>query len=259
MITSTSNCNVKRLVQILNKPKVRKEQGVFAVEGMKMFLEAPRERISEVYVSEKFISVPSNLSALNGYPYEILKEEVFRHVSDTVTPQGIMALVKMKDTSLENMHLKKNGNLFLILEDIRDPGNLGTIVRSAEGAGVSGIIMTKNTVDIYNPKVIRSTMGSVYRVPFFYTDNPKAAVESLKALDTVIMAAHLDGEEYYYRQDMTGNTAFIIGNESNGISREMADMADVLIKIPMQGNVESLNASVAASVLMYEAFRQNNI
>lgn len=258
MITSTANRKIKRLIQILKKPKVRRKEGVFAVEGIKMFLETPPQRILEIYVSEKFAANPKDCMLLDGYDYEVVKDEVFRHVSDTITPQGILVLVKQEEFSFSGIPLKESGNVFLILEDIQDPGNLGTIVRTAEGAGVSGIIMTKNTVDIYNPKVIRSTMGAIYRVPFLYTDNPKAVIGSLKDLGTVVMAAHLDGTEFYYQQDLTGNTAFIIGNESKGISSEMASYADILVKIPMQGKVESLNAAVSASILMYEAFRQNH-
>lgn len=256
MITSTSNAQVKNLIQILNKSKVRREQGVFAVEGIKMFREAPRNRVVKTYVSEKFISNPELIKHLEGYEYEVIKDEVFRHISDTVTPQGILAVVKKKENALEDIFIKDNSNIFLILEDIRDPGNLGTIVRTAEGAGVSGIIMTKNTVDIYNPKVIRSTMGAIFRVPFLYTDNIKMVIKTLKHKNTVIAAAHLNGEKNYFDEDFTGNTAFIIGNESNGISDDLVSYADLLVKIPMQGKVESLNASVAASILMYEAYRQ---
>lgn len=259
MITSTANAQVKNLIQLLSKPKTRREQGVFVVEGIKMFLETPGDRLEKLYVSEKFLSSPSNVSCLDGFSYEIVKDEVFRHISDTVTPQGILAVVKRRDITLKDIYMKKEGNIFLILEDIQDPGNLGTIVRTAEGAGVSGIIMTKNTVDIYNPKVIRSTMGAIYRVPFFYTDTPELVIKELKDRNTVIVAAHLNGKNDYYKEDFRGNTAFIIGNESNGITEKMTSYADVLVKIPMEGQVESLNASVAASVLMYEAFRQMHI
>ena len=116
--------------------------------------------------------------------------------------------------------------------------------------------MTKNTVDIYNPKVIRSTMGAIYRMPFMYTDNIESVISQMQQKKTVICAAHLNGKNNYFDEDYTGNTAFIIGNESRGITDELAGKADVLVKIPMEGKVESLNASVAASILMYEAYRQ---
>lgn len=256
MITSTANLQVKNLIKILNKPKARSEQGVFAVEGIKMFLEIPRHRLVKIYVSEKFMANPELSKYVEGCSYEVMNDEVFRHISDTVAPQGILAVVKQKTYFAGDMFLDYKNNIFLILEDIQDPGNLGTIVRTAEGAGVSGIIMTKNTVDIYNPKVIRSTMGAIFRVPFAYSDDIEIDVKALKAKGTVIAAAHLGGKKNYYDEDFTGNTAFIIGNESKGISDKTISFADLLVKIPMQGKVESLNASVAASLLMYEAFRQ---
>ena len=256
MITSTANSQIKALIQLMTKAKVRRDKSLFVTEGIKMVLETPSDRLEKIYVSEKFITNPSNLKKLDGFLYEVVSDEVFKHVSDTVTPQGVLALVKMKEHNLDEMFVKKEGNLFVILEDVQDLGNLGTIIRTAEGAGVRGIIMTKNTVDIYNPKVIRSTMGAIYRMPFMYTDNIESVISQMQQKKTVICAAHLNGKNNYFDEDYTGNTAFIIGNESKGITDELAGKADVLVKIPMEGKVESLNASVAASILMYEAYRQ---
>ena len=151
---------------------------------------------------------------------------------------------------------QKENPLFLILEDIQDPGNLGPLVRTAEGAGVDGIIMTKGTVDIYNPKTIRSTMGSVYRMPFFYTEDLLDVMKQLQERNVKLYAAHLKGKQFYHEMDFKGATAFLIGNEGNGLKDETAENADVYMKIPMQGKVESLNAAVASVILMYEAARQ---
>jgi TrmH family RNA methyltransferase len=142
------------------------------------------------------------------------------------------------------------------LEDIQDPGNLGTIIRAGEGAGVSGIIMTQGTADIFNPKVIRSTMGSIYRVPFFVVESLGDVIETLKAKGISVYAAHLDESIDYDKADYTKPTAFLIGNEAKGLKRETADLATGYIKIPMAGQVESLNAAVATTILMYEAQRQ---
>lgn len=259
MITSTANAQIKSLMQLMTKAKVRRDKSLFVTEGIKMVLETPKDRLEKIYVSQKFITNPSNLQKLDGFLYEVVSDDVFKHVSDTVTPQGVLALVKMKEHSVDEMFVKKTGNIFMVLEDIQDPGNLGTIIRTAEGAGVSGIIMSKNTVDIYNPKVIRSTMGAIYRMPFMYVDDLEKTLTELKEKNTCVYAAHLNGKNYYYEEKYLGNTAFIIGNESRGISDETAKKADILIKIPMEGKVESLNASVAASILMYEAYRQNRI
>jgi TrmH family RNA methyltransferase len=161
-----------------------------------------------------------------------------------------------------NDYLRDNGKskgLFVLLEDLQDPGNLGTIFRTGEGAGVSGIIMTKNTADIFNPKVIRSTMGSIYRVPFFTVDSLEDTINLLKENNISVYAAHLDNSVNYDEANYLNPTAFLIGNEAKGLKRQTADLATAYIKIPMEGRVESLNAAVAASILMYEASRQRRI
>ena len=144
----------------------------------------------------------------------------------------------------------------MILDTIQDPGNLGTILRAGEGAGITGVIMNDTTADIYNPKVIRSTMGSVCRVPFVYTAALPQTLANIKKRGVRLYAAHLEGRNNYEKEDYTVDTGFLIGNEANGLSSETASMADAYVKIPMMGKVESLNAAVAASVLMFEAARQ---
>ena len=146
--------------------------------------------------------------------------------------------------------------LLMVLEDLQDPGNVGTIIRTAEGAGVTGIIMSRGTADIFNPKTIRSTMGSVYRMPFVYVEDLGKGIQDLKDKGITTYAAHLEGKHSYDEENLTNPCAFLIGNEGNGLRREIADMADCYIKIPMLGQVESLNAAIASSVLMFEAARQ---
>jgi TrmH family RNA methyltransferase len=144
------------------------------------------------------------------------------------------------------------------LEDIRDPGNLGTMIRTAEGAGITGIIFNNSTVDIYNPKVIRSTMGSIFRMPYYQAENFFETLQELKAQNITIFAAHLLGIPYDTEGSFRQSCAILIGNEANGLSEQASMLADVRIKIPMAGKVESLNAAVAAAILMYEASRQRN-
>ena len=146
----------------------------------------------------------------------------------------------------------------LLLEDIRDPGNLGTMMRTAEGAGITGIIFNSSTVDIYNPKVIRSTMGSIYRVPFYQAEDFYETLQEIKRHEITIFAAHLHGIPYDTEGSFRKKCAFLIGNEANGLSDKSSEMADMRIRIPMAGKVESLNAAVAAAILMYEASRQRN-
>ena len=149
--------------------------------------------------------------------------------------------------------------LIMALENLQDPGNLGTVLRTAEGAGVTGILLSSGCVDLYNPKVIRSTMGSIYRMPFFVADDFHAAIRELKEHGVRWYAAHLKGEDSYDRKDYRQPTGFLIGNESRGLSDETAKLADGYIRIPMCGRVESLNAAVASAILMYEASRQRHI
>ena len=283
MITSTANSQIKNVINLIKKSKERKNQGLFVVEGRKMFEETPAERIDKVYISESFIN--SNKAYEKEYlskcSYEIVSDNVFAHMSDTKTPQGILALVKIKENTIDEILASKNsiqdaGNtnnpddidkpddrnkkdkepLILVLENIQDPGNLGTMIRTAEGAGVTGIVMTADTVDIYNPKVIRSTMGAMYRMKFAYVSDIEEAVIALRSRNITTYAAHLKGEGFYDEADYTGGTAFLIGNEGNGLTDKASEMSDKLIKIPMEGALESLNAAVSAAILMYEASRQ---
>ncbi len=256
MITSVTNKKVKSIVQLNKKAGLRRKEGIFIAEGIKMFLEAPLESVLEVYVSEGFHKVSQIEQKLKQCVYETVSEEVFSKISDTQTPQGILCVLRQSHYSLKDMLEGQGVPLFLVVEGLQDPGNLGTILRTGEGAGVSGVIMSRDTVDIYNPKTIRSTMGSIYRVPFFYADDIVQTVKVLQTDGIKVYAAHLKGEESYSRCDYTGGTAFLIGNEGNGLSEELSETADNYIKIPMKGQVESLNAAVSASLLMYEAARQ---
>ena len=144
----------------------------------------------------------------------------------------------------------------LILESVQDPGNLGTMVRTGEGAGITGVVMNRTTVDLFNPKTIRSTMGSIYRVPFVVADDLEQTLQMLKKKGVRLYAAHLKGQKQYDAFDYTEATGFLIGNEGNGLSDEIANAADSYIRIPMEGQVESLNAAISASLLMYECNRQ---
>ena len=255
MITSTANAQVKNLAQLIKKSKARTEQRVYLVEGIKMFQEAPKNEIVKAYISEELYEKGTLQEALKGISYEILKKEVFDHVADTKTPQGILCVMKQKNYSLDQL-TAGNCPLLLVLENIQDPGNLGTMMRTAEGAGVSGVLLSRGCVDIYNPKTIRSTMGSIYRVPFLYTDDLLGDLDKLHEKGITTFAAHLKGRGFYDEESYKIPTAFLIGNEGNGLSDEISEKAKQYIKIPMEGQLESLNAAVAAAILMYEASRQ---
>lgn len=261
MITSYSNKSVKEVIQLNQKAKVRSEQGIFVAEGVKMFAEAPAELILRVYIAQRAEAELHGTygAKLNKLSVETVADDVFDKMSDTKTPQGVLCLVRQFGYKLEELLTVrecKKEPLFILLEDLQDPGNLGTVFRTGEGAGVDGIIMSSQTVDIYNPKTIRSTMGSIYRVPFLYTDNLQETICELQKNGIRVYAAHLDGVKHYDEYDYCSGTAFLVGNEGNGLKAETAGCADERIRIPMEGRVESLNAAVASSILLYEAYRQ---
>ena len=273
MITSTGSSQVKRVIQLQKKSKIRKENRQFVVEGVKMVCEAPFDRIEKVYMSERFATDNEDFVKKLGMSddkVETVADNVFAHMSDTQTPQGVMAVINMKEYSVDDI-IKAGSDRKPLIENLQDPGNLGTIVRMAEGAGVTGIVISSNAVDIYNPKTIRSTMGSIYRVPFVYATDFIGAIELMKKNGINVYAAHLDGGCEYTEADYTKSSAFLIGNEGNGLTEEAAEAignegngltdaaskaADNLIKIHMEGKVESLNAAIACTVLTYEAMRQ---
>jgi TrmH family RNA methyltransferase len=263
VITSSSNSKVKQVIRWRDKAKERRRDGIFIAEGTKMFEEAPDERIVEVYVSE---SIQNKLTQMSGtqiadklkrHEYFVIKDDIFEKMSDTQTPQGIITIVRRMEYDVEEI-ISADNPLIVILENLKDPGNLGTIIRTGEGAGVTGVILNTGTVDIYNPKTIRSTMGSIFRVPVACTDNPEELVGRMHEKGIHTYAAHLKGEVFYDSFSFEKPTAFLIGNEGNGLSDELAGNAEHYLKIPMEGKVESLNAAVAASLLMYEAHRQRS-
>lgn len=267
MITATSNSQVKYVVALQNKSRLRREKKEFVVEGIKMVLEAPQDRIVKVYASESFEK--SNALTAAGIkvkvPYETVSDNVFAQMSDTKTPQGIMAIVSMETHTVEDLIAGRTGKeepgkeAFIIVgENIQDPGNLGTIIRTAEGAGVTGVLLSQNCVDLYNPKTIRSTMGSVFRMPVVCETEFLEALDYFKSQNIRLYAACLAGTKDYAHCDYSGSCALLVGNESNGLTEEAINRCDTLVKIPMSGQVESLNAAIAAAVLMYEMRRQKS-
>lgn len=257
MITSVTNQRVKQVVQLNTKGKVRREKGLFVAEGLKLFREVPKEWIDSVYATENFAAEHSDL--LKETEVELVDEKVFGKMCDTMTPQGILTVIRIPSYKKEDL-LGKDGKPFImVLEDLQDPGNVGTILRTAEGAGVTGVVLSKKTVDLFAPKTIRSTMGSIFRMPFIYEENLSDTLDWLKENKVQTYAAHLKGEHSYAEENYREGCAFLIGNEGNGLTDALSDRADHLIRIPMEGKVESLNASIAAAILMYTAHAQRHI
>ena len=276
IISSKDNKRIKYIRSLLEKGGIRKKNRSFVVEGIKLVDEALEYgNVLDIIVSESLYEeiVSGDLTrnglltdngkhiikqVKQGTSLTVVSDAVFKSVSETITPQGILAEVEMpKHRLLEENFLEiayeKTGKIkLLILEDTADPGNLGTIMRTAEAAGVTGVIMGKGTVDIFNPKVVRSTMGSIFRLPFAYVDDLKAVILRLKRDGISFYATHLMGKESYRDISYSDKAGILIGNEARGLSDEIANLADTYVIIPMQGKVESLNAAVAAALMMYE-------
>ena len=260
MITSRGNSKIKNVRKLQKSSKHRKEEKVFLVEGLKMVLEAPKGQIKECYISESFFGKNALKLKTLECPYEVVSEELFLFISDTKTPQGILAIIEQKCCSLEEILeeeiLKEGSSMLLILEGIRDPGNLGTIFRTAEAAGVTGILMSKDCADIYNPKTIRGTMGAIYRMPHVVFTNIEETLEKIKKAGIRLFATNLRAEKDFHQADYKGATAFIIGNEGSGLSDLAVSLSHEAVKIPMKENSESLNVAIATSLLVFEVFRQ---
>jgi TrmH family RNA methyltransferase len=253
MITSSSNETIKNITKLVKSAKARRKEGVFVIEGDRIAREAPKEIVCACFVTEEYLS--SHDVAGLGFDAQptIVSSAVFSKMSDTQNPQGILCVCRMNTIGVNDLlSERKEGDLrLLILEGVQDPGNLGTMVRSAEGAGFDAIIADENTADVYNPKVVRSTMGSLFRVPVIYTSDLAKAVDDIRNINVTVYAAHLKGEISYRDESYGNRLAFLIGNEGSGLSDDISTRADRLIRIPMHGKLESLNAAVAASLLMF--------
>lgn len=257
MITSASNDKIKEIKKLIKSAGRRRETGLYIVEGIRMVREIPAEDIRMLYVAESMAEKFADVCQEKKADVELVRDSVFQSMSDTNTPQGILAEVYRRYVHEEDLFATDTAPFLLIAEHLQDPGNLGTIIRTAEGAGVTGIILSADTVDIYNPKVIRSTMGSIFRMPIVVADDLAETIDHVKARGISVYGAHLDGASFY-EKDFTGSCAFLIGNEGNGLSDEISAKADDLIRIPMCGQVESLNAAISTAVIAYEVLRQRS-
>lgn len=255
MITSMSNPKVKDVSFLQTRTRARQESGLFVVEGLRLVREVPVDIIDRAFYVDNGDEEILSLAAAIGA--EEVSENVFHKMSSTLTPQGILAVVRRKTWTLEE--LESRPGPIIVLEDLQDPGNLGTIIRTGEGAGIAGVIASRHTVDATNPKTARGTMGSIFRVPYYVAEDLVQTLEELKKRGRRLYAAALEGSVPYDEPDYrSSKAAFLIGNEGNGLTDEAIAAADQAIRIPMFGQVESLNAAIAASILMYEALRQNN-
>jgi len=241
----------------LKTKKGRDESGLFMIEGEKFVLEIPHSwRVRQYVMAERFAAVHDISQYENRAKCDVVRNSIFDSLADTVSPQGIIAVCEKKVFSMEDM-LGGNAVHFILLgENLNDPGNIGALVRTAAAAGVNGVILTAGSGDIYNPKVLRAAAGAVLRLPFIVDIKLEEAIENMKQHQIPVYAAHPRGDKLPYSLNLCKSVCMLVGNESHGISDTAASLASALVTLPMVDSTESLNASVAGSILMYEAVRQ---
>jgi TrmH family RNA methyltransferase len=252
-ITSKDNKIVKLCEQLAAR-KYRDRLGLYLIEGENLLEEAVREGAAVDTVLMRKGYSGRMQPGLEDKTF-VLDEKLFDRLAQTDTSQGILAIVKKPGVSQADFIEKGAVGNFVVLDRLQDPGNIGTIIRTADAAGYSLIVAMKGTADVFSPKVVRAAAGSLFRVPVVFIDDYDELVAFVKAAGGKLVATCFDTDRYYYDVDLTKNTALIIGNEGNGIAPELIERADVKIKIPMAGTIESLNAAVAAAILMYEGVR----
>ena len=279
IISSTKNDKIKNISALLKSKKARDEQGVFVIEGIRIFkdtLKTASEYVKSIFISESIlgdnitqkdiISLNSTITALfsvsvpDTISVYVVKDSVLDSVSGTVTTQGVIAIVRKPQITLDRLldisktvsSINPQKIRLLILENIQDPGNLGTMLRTAEAAGMTGIIMSGDCTDIFSPKVVRASMGSIFRMPLVYCNDFISALNEIKVKGITIYAAYLHGGVPYKEIEFDNNYAILIGNEGNGLTDAAVNAASKRVFIPMSGEIESLNAAVAAAILMYK-------
>ncbi|MCY6958709.1 TrmH family RNA methyltransferase [Clostridium brassicae] len=255
IIESKQNSLIKE-VKKLHKKKYRNEKKQFVVEGFRFVEEALKSSFNVPYI---FVS-ESGMDRYKSFKIEALinkntevysiSDTILKEICNTDTPQGILGVVDNKSVEVENTI-----GFYVLVDKIQDPGNMGTIIRTAHASGALGVIITKGTVDIYNDKTLRSTMGSIFNIPII-EDEDLVTIRSLKEKGFKIIVSSLDTDKNFYDIDLNQKIIIAVGNEGNGISEEIYSIGDEKVKIPMPGGAESLNAAVAAGIMVYEAVRQ---
>ena len=248
METLTSLKNPRILAwKSLKDKKGREEQDAFLVEGVRMVKEALSSsfQVKALLLREGFkpdFTLPETL------PVYLLPDHVFRAVCDTKTPQGIAAVLALQAREAVGCRL-------LALDGVQDPGNVGTIVRTADAAGFDGVLFSPDCADLFSPKVLRSTMGSIFRLGFSFPSSLPDALTVLKESGFSVISSQLDGDPFFDRQNVNSSFILIIGNEGNGVSAPVKNVATHHLCLPMRGGAESLNAAVAAGIMMYDLTR----
>lgn len=251
--------NLFKLIKKLKEKRFRIKEEKFLLEGLRLVEEAIKAKvmIENIIINEKVkdkILFEDYIKTFDERKIVIMDNKLFLQITQTENPQGIVAVVKNKEEKLD-----VNGSFYVVCDKVQDPGNLGTIIRTSHAAGADGIILTKGTADIYNDKTLRSTMGSIFYIPVFYDDEDFNIIKSLKEKGFSLVVTSLQESRNFFDEDLRGKTMVTVGNEGNGVSQELMDIADKKVKIPMPGGAESLNVAIATSVILFEKVRQNYI
>lgn len=256
-ITSKDNELIKHIRKLKDK-KYRDESNEYVVEGVKLVEEAVKEnaKIKQIIVCEdttRTYEIPTHIM-LEIAKYECISvsDKIFNIITQVTNPQGIMAII---EKNAQDAQIDYTQDIIVVLDDVQDPGNLGTILRTVDSIGLNQIIVSKGTADAFNSKVVRSTMGAIFRIKIIEVENLAQAIKEMRKHHFKLMVTSLQTKNSIYDIDFN-KKIIVIGNEANGVSKEIQDMADEKAKIPMLGRTESLNASVAAGVVMYEYVRQ---
>lgn len=248
-IESVHNDIIKLVISLKDK-KNREELSLFVAEGFKQVTEIPKGwKIKFVLAGEKYKDFKTD-------KLYITTEKIFKKISDTKTPQEILAVVEKKKFDIDEV--LKNKGIFIIADTLQDPGNIGTIIRTAESFGCKGIFVSKNSVDIYSDKVVRSTMGAIFNIPVIQECDVVPLIKKMQQKKINVCAFSLEAKDELSNFKFKNNTAIVIGNESKGINKDILDIVDNKIKINMSGKSQSLNAAIACSVAIYEISKQLN-
>lgn len=259
-ISSFQNPKIKKLLQLQQKSSERRKEGLFVVEGQRELMHCVNAGmvIDSIFYCPEIIGAHSYNDAIGSFPenarcFEVT-HDVYEKIAYRGSTEGIVAEIRTKRLSLNDLKLKSNP-LIVVLESVEKPGNLGAILRSADAAGVDAVIVCDPLTDLYNPNLIRSSIGAIFTVPCIACSTDEC-IAFLKQHGITILTAQLQDSHLYYDTDMRRGTAIIMGTEATGLTPAWRKAADAHIRIPMLGKLDSLNVSVSAAILMYEAVRQ---
>jgi RNA methyltransferase, TrmH family len=255
VLTSVKNPKVAAAVR-LRKRSFREAEGRFLVEGAQGVREALESAggLDVLFTTQGSEPVVSRARDL-GVDVQEVSEDVMSKLTATVTPQGLVGVAPYRDIALSQM---PSDGCLCVLHEVRDPGNAGTVLRSADAAGAGGVIFSETSVDLYNPKTVRASAGSIFHLPVAKGLDTADAVASLKGRGFRVLAMAADGESDLYRSDMTGPVAFLFGNEAHGLPAKVRPLADQVVRVPIAGKAESLNLAAAATVCLFEWARRRN-